>query len=70
MTGLARFDFTRPLGNGAHLATFTRVKYEQAVGLAPIGMAQDDGFEAERPLRSRHIITFHVLRFTFFSFKT
>ena len=47
MPGLARADLAGALGDGAHLAALARVQRQEAVGLAPVGMAQDDGFDPE-----------------------
>ena len=47
MPGLARADFARSLGNGAHFAALARIQRQDAVGLTPVGMTEDDGFDTE-----------------------
>lgn len=45
--GFARTDFARALDDGAQLAALAGVECQHAVGFAPIGVAQHDGFNAE-----------------------
>ena len=54
MSGFMRANLADTLGNRAQLALFARVKCQNAVSFAPIGVTQHHGFSTERTRFIRH----------------